>query len=280
RLRMAFDFVASGARSASLSNAPAFRTSMVVPLVAISYYAGSQIGFFLTPADTPISTFWPPNAILLAAFLLTPLRIWWVLLLAVLPAHLLIQLRTGIPALTALGWYAGNTGEALLGAFFIRFFKKEKPLFESVQGVSIFLLFGVLLAPLVSSFLDAGSAIRIAQSRNYWMLWTTRLATNMVAVLTVAPIIVILGARGISWLRKVDLARYLEATVLAVGGAAVSLLVFSRESAPGSISTFVYLPLLLLLWAALRFGPAGLSVSMLGVALISSWYAMRGRGPF
>src|ERR1700745_1919032 len=53
--------------------APRFvRTSAIALLVAISYYVGSQIGFFLTPAQCPIAAFWPPNAILLAAFLLTP----------------------------------------------------------------------------------------------------------------------------------------------------------------------------------------------------------------
>ena len=91
------------------------RTSAIALLVAVSYYAGSQIGFLFTPAQSAISTFWPPNAILLAAFLLTPPRIWWVLLLAVMPAHLSIQLRTGIPLLSSLGWFVGNTGEALLG---------------------------------------------------------------------------------------------------------------------------------------------------------------------
>src|SRR5580693_4448210 len=78
-----------------------FRTSAIALLVAISYYVGSQIGFSLTSSQSPIATFWPPNAILLAAFLLTPPRIWWVLLLAVLPAHLLVQLRTGVPVLSS-----------------------------------------------------------------------------------------------------------------------------------------------------------------------------------
>jgi integral membrane sensor domain MASE1 len=267
-------------RNAALSNGLPFSTPVVALLTAACYYAGSQLGFFLTPADTPISTFWPPNAILLAVFLLTSQRIWWVLALAVLPAHLAIQLKTGIPVLTALGWFVGNTGEALLGAVCIRLFKREKPLFESVHGVLIFLAFGVLLAPLVTSFVDAASAILIGKSGNYWMLWTTRLTSNMISVLTIVPTIVIFRARGSSWFRRANLARHFEAAVLAGAVVAVSLLVFSRVSAPGYTAALTYIPFLPLLWAALRFGSGGLSASMLGVALISSWNAMHGRGPF
>jgi two-component system sensor histidine kinase UhpB len=43
---------------------------------------------------------------------------------------------------------------------------------------------------------------------------------------------------------------------------------------------FIFAPLPLLIWAALRFEAGGLSASMLAVALISAWNAMHGRGPF
>src|SRR4051794_1399663 len=66
-------------------------------LIAIGYYLGTRIGFAWTPAGQPISTFWPPNAILLAALLLMPLKTWWMVLLAVLPAHILAQLQIGVP---------------------------------------------------------------------------------------------------------------------------------------------------------------------------------------
>jgi signal transduction histidine kinase len=253
---------------------------VIALLVAIGYYAGSQIGFFLTPSQSPIAIFWPPNAILLAAFLLTPSRIWWVLLLAVLPAHLLIQLGAGVPLLSSLGWFVGNTGEALLGAACVRYFKKEKPLFESVQGIVIFLAFGVLLATLVTSFVDAASTVLTGLSSNYWELWTARLTSNVIANPIIVPTIVIFVMNGISSFRKASFGRYVEAGVLAAGIVIVSLLVFSRESLAGSMPAFIYAPLPLLLWAALRFGTGGLSASMLVVVLISAWDAMRGRGSF
>jgi len=101
RLRTASDQV-DAVMQETVPSVRYIRTSAIALLVAVSYYAGSQIGFLLTPAQSAISTFWPPNAILLAAFLLTPPRIWWVSLLAVMPAHLAIQLRNGIPLLSSL----------------------------------------------------------------------------------------------------------------------------------------------------------------------------------
>ncbi len=278
RLRISFDPVLALGRRAATSVDPAFRISIIALVVAISYYAGSKIGLLLTPPYSPISTFWPPNAILLGVLLLTPPRIWWVLVLAVLPAHLFIQLRTGIPVISALGWFAGNTGEALLGATCIRLFKKDKPLFRSFYGVVVFLAFGVLAPTFVTSFLDAGVATLTGLGQNYWTLWKSRLTSNIVSDLTIVPMIVTFVVSGMSWFRRTNLLRYFEAGLLAFSVVAVSLLVFSREST-SSIPEFIYAPLLLLLWAAGRFGCGGLSASMLSIALIALWNTVHGRGP-
>src|SRR5204863_7211968 len=42
----------------------------------------------------------------------------------------------------------------------------------------------------------------------------------------------------------------------------------------------LYTPIPLLIWAALRFGPGGMSASMLVVAFLAVWGTMHGRGPF
>ena len=279
-MRSATDSVTARSRSTFVSLASRFRTPALGLLVAIGYGAGSQVGFWLTPANSPIATFWPPNAILLASFLLTSSRIWWVLVLAVLPAHLLIQLKAGIPVVPALGWFVGNTGEALLGAACIRFFKNEKPLFASVQGVVSFLVFGVLLATLVTSFVDAGNAFLTGLGRNFWTLWTTRLTSNVVSQLAVVPTIVTLVTTGISGFRKVKFARYLEASALAVGITLVAVWVFGGSNPSSTIPAVVYAPLPFLFWAAVRFGPGGLGASMLIVTLTSVWNSLQGRGPF
>ena len=88
-------------------------------IAGLSYYAGTRVGFALTPTGQPNSAFWPPNAILLAVLLLALRKVWWAVLLAVVPAHLLAQLQAGVPLATAAAWLATNTSEALIGAFCI-----------------------------------------------------------------------------------------------------------------------------------------------------------------
>src|SRR5947208_13109553 len=97
------------------SSVPANRilpTASAALLVGLSYYIGTRIGFAWTPTGQPNSTFWPPNAILLAAFLLAPRKIWWALIVAVFPAHMIAQLQIGVPLWTAVGWFITNTSEA------------------------------------------------------------------------------------------------------------------------------------------------------------------------
>jgi signal transduction histidine kinase len=250
-------------------------------LVGIGYYLGTRIGFALTPSGQPNSTFWPPNAILLASFLLAPRRIWWTFLLAVLPAHMFAQLQVGVPLSTAVGWFITNTSEALIGAFGITRFTQQKTLLDGVRGVFFFVVFGVLIAPFATSFLDAAAVVITGWGRGYWPLGTERFWTNALAELTIVPTIVVSSSYGVSWIRKATVARCCEAGLLAVGTVLISVLVFGLQ--PVSLvntPALLYVPLPLLLWAALRFGLGGLSPSLLGVALISIWYTMHGREPF
>ena len=242
-------------------------------LVAAGYYAGTKIGFAFTPHQTPIALFWPPNAVLLAAFLLSPIRVWAMYLLAVLPAHLLAQAQAGIPLSTSLGWYTGNTSEALIGAAVVLYLSKVTETdftFGTTRELKVFLLGAVLVAPLFTSFIDAAGVVWSGYARGYWTLWATRLVSNMISNLTLVPLIVTLCRDGFAWFSRSTIARVLEFVVLLVGSALVSAYVFAALSkAPNYITAAILAPLPFLLWAALRFGMAGVSFSLLAVASIA-----------
>jgi signal transduction histidine kinase len=257
------------------------RTVRPALLVAISYYVGTRIGFAWTPIGRPNSTFWPANAILLATLLMAPRRTWWILLLAVLPTHMLAQLQAGVPVWTALGWFLTNTSEALSGAFCIARLTHPRNTLDNVRGVFTFVVFGVVLAPLATSFLDAAAVVITSWGRAFWPLGVERFWTNALAELTLVPAIVLWSSNGVSWLRRASVAQYLEAALLAVGTVLVVVLVFSFQPfSPSTTPALLYLPLPFLLWAAARFGLGGLSLSLLSVALISIRYATHGREPF
>src|SRR3981081_941158 len=90
-------------------------------LVFAGYYLGAKVGFALTFQPHPVSVLWPPNSILLAALLLTPVRIWWVILLVAFPAHLAAQLQSNVPPTMILCWFISNSCEALIGAGCLRY---------------------------------------------------------------------------------------------------------------------------------------------------------------
>ena len=51
--------------------------------VALLYYFGAKVGFFLTMGPHPVSTLWPSNAILMGMLLVAPTRHWKLFVLAV-----------------------------------------------------------------------------------------------------------------------------------------------------------------------------------------------------
>jgi len=133
----------------------------------------------------------------------------------------------------------------------------------------------------LTSFLDAAVVVQRGLATDYWSVWTTRLFSNMLANLTVTPTFVLFGLNEASWIREARLARYIEAGLLGVGIVLGSILIFiGGEDWPGNTPALLYALLPFLLWASVRFGPGGLSASLLATALISIWNVMHGRDPF
>src|SRR5688572_3044234 len=153
--------------------------------VSVGYYLAARLGFAFTLQPHPISTLWPPNALLMAALLLTPARTWWVLLAAALPAHLAAELQSGVPLAMVLGWFASNCSEALIGAGLVRAFAPAPLRLDSLRRAGLFILFGALAAPLASSFLDAAMVRMIGfGAGDYWTLVRMRSSSNVLAELT------------------------------------------------------------------------------------------------
>src|SRR5262245_7770576 len=184
-------------------------------VVSIVYLGGMKVGSALTAPGSPISTLWPSNALLMAAFLVAPRRLWPLFLAVLFPAHVLFQRQLGLPLVASLGWFVGNTGEALLGAWFLRRSGDREPLFGTVRSGIRFVLFGALLAPLLTSFLDAGFVCATGLASGYWNPFFTRLLSNIIAVLLFVPPAVLAFEGGIGRLIRSSTRRRAEAAALA-----------------------------------------------------------------
>lgn len=249
-------------------------------LVALAYYLGAKIGFALTLQPHPVSVLWPPNAILLAALLLTPLRIWWVILLAAFPAHLAAQLQSSVPPTMILCWFISNSCEALIGAGCVRYLIEYPVRFDRLRNVGIFCVFAALVGPFLSSFLDAAFvAINQWGQDSYWQVWRIRFTSNVLAALTLVPFFVTWSGDGISWLGRIRRARFLEGTLLVLGLLSVNAIVFYKLG-PTADFALLYLPLPFLIWAAVRFGSRGASAAICAVTFLAIWSAGHGYGPF
>jgi len=250
--------------------------------VGVGYYLAARLGLAFTLQPHPISTLWPPNALLMAALLLTPARVWWVLLAAALPAHLLAELQSGVPLAMVLGWYASNCSEALIGAAVVRAFVSGPLRLDSLRKAGIFLLCGGLAAPLGSSFLDAGLVKLVGFGEgDYWTLVRMRFSSNVLAELTVVPLVLTWATFRLDDLRDTRPRRYAEIAAVFVGLLAASLVafdlpVFDANTAPA----LFYAPLPFLLWAAVRLGPTGTASALALMVVVTIFGAVNGLGPF
>jgi len=256
------------------------RTFAAPLAIALGYYIGAKLGFALTLAPVPVSTLWPPNAILLGGLVLTRRRSWPLVLAAVFASHLAVQFETGVPAGMVLCWFVSNCAEALIGAGLLLRFGRGAQSFETLRGTAVFLA-AVFTATVASSFLDAGFVVLNGWgSADYWTVWQTRVFSNLLASITLVPVILTTAER-LRDRRRVAVRRLLEAAILFSALAGVCWTVFAlHQTGPGAMPALLYAPLPLLVTAGLRFGPWGASSSMLVCALIAIWGAAQGQGPF
>ena len=258
--------------------APALRRVCAALVVASAYYIGAQIGFGLTFQPHPVSTLWPPNSILLAALLLSPVRSWWFLLLAAFPAHLLAQLNANIPLTMILSWFVSNCSEALIGASILRYLTKSEMRFDNTYHVGMFILVA-FLAPFLSSFIDAAFVmLNRFGNTSFWDLFRVRFFSNVMASLTLVPLILTWWRGEFPKWGTITWKRYLESALLVTGIVIVGII--TQEAELNKTPALLYLPLPFLLWAAIRFGPKGSSAVLLFVTVFEIWVAIHGHGPF
>ena len=257
-----------------------FRTIAIGACVFVGYYLGAKLGFALTFQPHPVSVLWPPNSILVAALLLTPRRIWWFVLLAAFPAHCAAQLQSHVPPLMILCWFVSNSCEAVISAGLTRYLVGGPIRFRSLRDAGIFCLCAVVIGPFLSSFLDAAFVVwnHLGQA-SYWKLIRIRFSSNALAALIVVPLIVTWVRNGVQRLRRARLWSYLEACALFVSLFSVSYAVL-YEFGSGADSALLFIPLPLLLWAALRFGSLGASSAISIVSFLAIWSGSHGHGPF
>jgi signal transduction histidine kinase/integral membrane sensor domain MASE1 len=252
-------------------------------LAFAGYVLGSYVGMALRFPPATTSVLWPANAILAAALLLTPASRWWACLAGTAAAHVLVQASFGWPASLIAALFVTNCSEALITAVGIRAFVKGPLRMDSLREIGVFIAFAAILSPAISSFNDA-AVVSLIRGEPYWTVWRTRVFANSLAELSFIPLI-LCSARFIADGRRGYPTRLvIEAIALGSALLVVGVIVLGPSvvemNVPGIPRTPTVFLLPLFLWAAVRFGAAGISTSLLVAALIGSFSAINGSRPF
>src|SRR5499427_104820 len=245
-------------------------------LLALAYFLGAEAAFYIgTLSDQIFALFWPPNVILFCALMIVPQRDWWLYIAAAFPAHLVAELGVGMPASQLLVAFATNCMVALLNAYAVRRFAGDPPWLGTFRKASTYIVITAGVGPAVSA---GGGAFA-----DYWLFWLHWYLANALPNLTLGPVFLIWLSDGAKWARWKPSRRHIEPAVLAValvGVCIVAVAAAGRLTTTSFLPGILFLPLPLVLWAAVRFGEKGASAAILVVAVILTWRTLHGRGLF
>jgi PAS domain S-box-containing protein len=258
--------------------------------IALLYYLLVVIGMKLHFSTSGLSLIWPSNALLAATLVLSPKGRWWIYLLAIIPAHI-----AGMSSYNLGLWWlayqiAFNSALTATYAAILQRFKPEILYFEALRDVLIFLGVSVAVPVLMNwvaiypvfKFSPTSSALLAHNSSDGFLaVWTSCWINNSASFIAFVPAILVCATRGSSWFRGFSSRRVAEGALLTLLFIMVTFLAYGGIATNGQMLEAPYLiPISFLLWAAVRFGPAGASLSVAALVCISSWCAYAGEGPF
>ncbi len=263
--------MAKSGLAVGLSRNPIFRDITLACLVGFACYLTAVLGGALALRPQMISPLWPGCAFLVAILLLTPQRIWPALIVSGLAGFVIHDLQDGLPIRSIILLVVSDLIEILVAAFGVKYALGQRPRLSSLASLAKYAFFAVILAPSL-----AACVVAAAFSYNYISSWEMSFLTEALALLSLTPAM-------LSWAHAVrankSLSYYVELGVLVAALNVVGYITFLSSGASNDL-TVLYLPVPVLLWAALRFGILGVSSSLNIVAFFSISAVIHQRGPF
>jgi len=245
----------------------------VPPAFALAYFLAAMLGDALSFDPGHFATLWPPSGLYLAVLLSVPKRRGRIVLAAV-AANLAFDLGLhGRPLPVALGFAAANSAEAIAGAAVIgRFFLPPFRL-ASVGEVLALTALAALAGPAVGALLGS-TVVDVLLGGAFGHTFTLWWAADSIGIIAAAPLTMLAlhdyGQRRLPPGRVLELCALL-ATLIAITYVVVQVL--------GSVASYGYLLIPVMLWAALRFGLPGAALAVSVLALFAVWLSALGDAP-
>ena len=257
-------------------SAPPARDAAAIALLAAGYVVAGRLGLVITAVGGFATPVWAPTGLSLAALVLFGQRLWPGIALGAL----LVNLWAGASAGVALGISAGNTLEAVLGAYALGRVPGFDPGLGRLKDVLALVLLAALLSTAVSatvgvSTLFLGGVLPRAELLATWRVWWVG---DAVGAIVVAPLL--MAAPALRDLLR-DRRRLWEGVGIVLLGVVLGQLVFRLEpSTPLHLLVRPASFFPLLVWAALRFGPGGGAAATFLASILAIWGTASGTGPF
>ena len=201
---------------------------------------------------------WFPDSVLLCALLLSRPPRWWIYVIATLPIRLLVAVSPDSPLWFLLLAFVNDSVKALVAAALMRWGLRGRGIrFDFLPDFWIYLVAAAALAPALSGI--AGAAAWVVLGREFWPTWRNWFLGDALAHIVLTPVLLCMA---IGWHRLAapKPLRVLECAALFAGLVfAVRLAHEPGLESSGLMDFYRYMPAPFLVWAAVRFGPAGAS---------------------
>jgi integral membrane sensor domain MASE1/serine phosphatase RsbU (regulator of sigma subunit) len=245
------------------------RYAAKVLCLAAVYYGAAKLGLSLAFATPSVTAIWPPTGIALTALVLWGYGLWP----GVALGAFLANSWTGVPIYAVVGITAGNTLEALTGAYLLRRFAGFRPSLERVRDVIALAVLGGAVSTAVSATVGVGSlaVANEVSAADFGSVWRTWWLGDMGGDLVVAAALMVAVTH---WPYRQAPGRLPEALGLAALILAVAGVAFSQSE------NLIYLLFPALIWAAIRFWQPGAVAASLLVASIAIPLTENDIGPF
>jgi PAS domain S-box-containing protein len=243
----------------------------------LAYFAGSEVGYALSLGPSVGGTFWPPAGVSLAAFLLTSMRGWPLLLCAGVAANYFSDVLHGQILPASIVFAVANLSEPVIGAALMRAILRSEVRFTRLVDIAALAAVTVLISTPVAAAIGAlGAEWWTSNPPGFAAGWRTWWVGDAVGALVLTPFVVRVVSR---WrdARKIATHRWLEGAAFIAVLWAVTQVVFT---APPTSLAMPFLVFPVLMWASLRFGPIGVGGALCLVVLLTAHGTVDGRGPF
>jgi signal transduction histidine kinase/integral membrane sensor domain MASE1/ActR/RegA family two-component response regulator len=161
-------------------------TLLLIPTVAVLYFGAARLGLSLASVAPQVTVVWPPTGIALVAVFLFGAPAFY----GVWVGAFLANAIANEPWLTAASVAAGNTLEAVAGAWLLRQ-AAFRPTLERLRDVVALMAFGVLISPIISATIGVtslclGGVQPCTAAGRIWGVWWLG---DAMGALVVAPLL-------------------------------------------------------------------------------------------